>query len=212
MKEKILPLLFLLSLLFNILFVGKELSDQTVEKILDGDTFILNNGERIRLLGIDAPEKTRCGATEATEALSKLILGKPVRITESRRDEYGRKMGLVYFGTILINESMLYSGWARPDYSKNSQTERLKAAYRATSEDNRGINSTQCKKTTQKPPNPTCVIKGNIDQGTWDHFYHLPTCRHYNQIVLNLDSGENYFCSQKEAQDAGFKLAPDCLR
>lgn len=205
-------MVFLGSLLFNLLFVGKTISEQTVEKVLDGDTFILRNGERIRLLGIDAPEGERCGAKEAGETLSKLILGKPVRVGESRRDEYGRKMALVYAGRTLVNEAVLASGWARPDYSKNSEEERLKAAYRGASGAKLGINSSQCKKTTEKPPNPKCVVKGNIDQGTWDHFYHLPTCRHYNQIVLNLDMGENYFCSEKEAQAAGFRLAPDCLR
>ncbi len=56
------------------------------------------------------------------------------------------------------------------------------------------------------------IGKGNIDQGTWDHFYHLPNCRHYKYMVLNTDLGEGYFCSEKEAQEAGFRLAPDCLR
>ena len=62
------------------------------------------------------------------------------------------------------------------------------------------------------PPSKNCVIKGNIDKGTGEHFYHLPNCRHYNQIVLDLDIGEGFFCSEKEASAAGFHLAPDCLR
>lgn len=212
MKQKLLFLFLVISLLFNAYFVKKTTSDTTVKEILDGDTFILNNGDRIRLLGIDAPEKDLCGAKEATQTLSVLIAAKPVTIKEERRDGFGRRMGLVYVGSTLVNEAMLASGWARPDYDKNTQSERLKAAYRKASEDKLGIHSSQRKKVNPQPPSADCTIKGNIDKGTWDHLYHLPTCRHYNQIILDMDMGEQFFCSESEAQAAGFTLAPDCLR
>ena len=121
-------------------------------------------------------------------------------------------MGLVYVGATLVNEVMLKESLARPDYTPNSKSELLKAAYRQASDNNRGIHSSLCKIVTPTPPSANCVIKGNIDKGTWDHLYHLPNCRHYNQIVLDQDMGEQFFCSEKEAQAAGFHLAPDCLR
>ena len=152
-------------------------------------------------------------AEEAKKALEEMVSGKVVRLAEEKRDEFGRRMALVYVGDKLVNEEMLRLGLARPDYGKNSQGEALKAAFHEAIENKRGIHSSECRKTGEsKPPKPGCAIKGNIDPSTWDHFYHLPACRHYKYIVLNTDLGEGYFCSEKEAQDAGFHLAPDCLR
>jgi endonuclease YncB( thermonuclease family) len=207
-------ILFLLaaSLGINGYYFLSQQHGTTVVDVHDGDTFTLGSGNRARLLGADAPELTRCGAEEATKKLSGLVLGKTVRITEEKRDTYGRRMGLVYVGTTLVNEVMLKEGLARPDYTPNSKSEQLKAAYRYASDNNRGIHSSMCKLVSPTPPSANCVIKGNIDKGTWDHLYHLPSCRHYNQIILDQDMGEGFFCSEKEAQAAGFHLAPDCLR
>lgn len=183
-----------------------------VTGVHDGDTFTLGDGQRVRLLGADAPELGRCGSGEAKQMLTSLVMSKSVRITEEKRDTYGRRMGLVYAGPVLVNERMLADGYARPDYSPNSQSGRLKAAYAEATAAKRGIHSGLCKKVSPTPPSPQCVIKGNIDKGTWDHLYHLPRCRHYNQIVLDEDMGEQFFCSEKEAKNAGFTIAPDCLR
>jgi len=88
----------------------------------------------------------------------------------------------------------------------------MKLAYKEAKDQKRGIHSELCKHTNPVPPNPDCTIKGNIDNATGTHLYHLTTCRHYNQIVLDEDIGEQFFCTEKEAQEAGFTLAPDCLR
>ncbi len=60
-------------------------------RIVDGDTFYLEGVEtRIRLWGVDAPEKTAPGAMESTEALTALIAGKPLSCEEMDRDRYAR--------------------------------------------------------------------------------------------------------------------------
>lgn len=202
---------FLASLGLNGYFLFQQRQANIPAKILDGDTFQLPDGDRVRLLGVNTPEIGRCGSAEATAELTELISGKSVRIEEEKRDTYGRRMGLVYVGSTLVNQSMLSAGWARPDYTKNSKSEELKSAFHEASDNRRGLHSL-CKIANPVPENPKCVIKGNIDQSSWDHLYHLPNCRHYDKIVLNLDLGEQFFCSEKEAQDAGFTLAPDCLR
>jgi endonuclease YncB( thermonuclease family) len=218
-SAKGLFVLLLASLLVNVFFVTRAIPNYIVDKVIDGDTFVLKNGERIRLLGVNAPElssgsddKDKCGSKEAKELLSTLVLQKPVRITEETRDYYGRRMGLVYTGNTLVNETLLSQGWARPDYAKNSKGEDLKNAYKEAKENKRGIHSELCKHVNPTPSDPACVIKGNIDLATGTHLYHFPTCRHYNQIVLDEDLGEQFFCTEEEAKDAGFTLAPDCLR
>lgn len=205
-------MLLLSSLSLNGYYFLSQNKEMTVVSVHDGDTFTLGDGQRVRILGADAPELSNCGSQESLDRLNGLVMGKMIRLTEEKRDTYGRRMGLVWVGSTLVNEVMLKDGLARPDYTPNSYNERLKTAYRDASDNNRGIHSTMCKHTTPVPPNKTCVIKGNIDKASWDHFYHLPSCRHYNQIVLDEDLGEGFFCSEKEAQEAGFTLAPDCLR
>lgn len=194
-------------------WVWKDREQYRVTSVYDGDTFWIKAGDRVRLLGAGAPEEGRCLADKAKEKLEELVSGRVVKLTEEKRDEWGRRMGLVYVDGILVNAEMLRLGLARPDYTKNSQNEVLKTAFHEATENKRGIHSSECRKTGEsKPSEPGCVIKGNIDPSTWDHFYHLPSCRHYKYIVLNTDLGESYFCSEKEAQEAGFHLAPDCLR
>lgn len=205
-------LLLFASLSLNGYFAFSKQKEMTVVDVHDGDTFTLGDGQRVRILGADAPELGRCAASESAQLLKNLVLNKSVQITEEKRDTYGRRMGLVWIGSTLVNAEMLRAGLARPDYTANSQSERLKTAYREATDTNRGIHSSMCKNLSPTPPSSKCTIKGNIDKGTWDHLYHLPSCRHYNQIVLDADMGEQFFCSEAEASAAGFRLAPDCLR
>jgi endonuclease YncB( thermonuclease family) len=205
-------MLLLASLGLNGYFFFSKQNDYKVIDVHDGDTFTLGSGDRVRLLGADAPELGKCGSEEAKALLTQLVSQQQIRLTEEKRDTYGRRMGLVWVGSDLVNVDMLKAGLARPDYTANSQNERLKAAYRDATTNSRGIHSSMCKTISPTPPNAECVIKGNIDKATWTHYYHLPSCRHYNQIVLDADLGEQFFCSEKEAQAAGFTIAPDCLR
>jgi endonuclease YncB( thermonuclease family) len=65
----------------------------TVTNVVDGDTVDLSTGERVRIIGIDAPEAGRCGADEATAHLSALVTGQAVTVTPGARDDvdrYGR--------------------------------------------------------------------------------------------------------------------------
>ncbi len=214
-KKIIFAIVVLASLGLNGYFLIAKNKEMTVTEVHDGDTFTLGNGERVRLLGINAPEIGNCGSEEAKKLLSDLVLNKVVKITEEKRDTYGRRMGLVWTGrkpANSVNENMLKAGWAKPNYDPNSRSENLKNTYKYAAENKIGINSSLCKKVNPIPPSKNCVIKGNIDPSSGNHFYHLPSCRHYNQIVLDLDIGEGFFCSEKEATEAGFYLAPDCLR
>jgi len=52
-------------------------------------------------------------------------------------------------------------------------------------------------------PNVGCQVKGNYDKHG-HRFYHLPEFRHYPQVKVNLENGDQWFCTEKEAQKAGF--------
>lgn len=206
----ILLLSGIVSFTLNLYFYQYIKKQNTVIKVVDGDTFQLISGKRVRLLGVDAPEYDRCGGKEARQRLKELILNKVVRLKEEQPESFGRSLALVYQNNRFINQIILQEGWGVPDYRKNSQREKLTRAYHQAKEKKRGI-FTLCKeKPDKKPPNPNCLIKGNIDKNTYQKFYHLPQCQHYNQIVLDKDIGERYFCSEEEAQKAGFVKASGC--
>ncbi len=212
-KNKLI--IILLSLLLfgtNSFWWNKDREQMRVTSVYDGDTFWIKSGDRVRLLGINAPELDKCLGQAAKQKLSDLVFNKVIDLKEEKRDEYGRRMALVYVDGTLVNVELARRGLAKLNYDPNSRSEEIKLAGQNASNNNIGIFGSECKKTASNDANSNCKIKGNIDKSTGERLYHLPTCRHYKYVVLDLDTDENYFCTEKEAQDAGFTLAPDCLR
>jgi micrococcal nuclease len=75
-----------------------------VTKVIDGDTIVLENGEKVRYLGIDTPElhhpkkEVECFAYQAYEKNKELVLGKKVFLQKdiSEKDKYGRLLRYVF--------------------------------------------------------------------------------------------------------------------
>ena len=127
----------LLILLFLAGCLQQEASSGKAVSISDGDSFTLltdgNKQVRIRLHGIDSPEKGQDFGTAARQKLSGLIFGKQLRIEEKDRDRYGRTVAIVYAGGIRsVNEQMLQAGlaWHYRQYDQNPEWERLEKAAR----------------------------------------------------------------------------------
>ena len=86
-----------------------------VISVLDGDTVeVLHNtrAERIRLSGIDCPEKGQPYGKQAKHAASELAFGKEVTLQTHGKDKYGRTLGDVILsdGTN-INQELVKQGW-----------------------------------------------------------------------------------------------------
>lgn len=84
------------------------------KKIIDGDTFVTDDGMNIRLLGINAPERDSYYYNESTLMLEYLIEGKELVLEEDVEtfDQYGRYLAYVYSGEIFINLEMVKRGFA----------------------------------------------------------------------------------------------------
>jgi micrococcal nuclease len=135
-----------------------------VKRVVDGDTFELENGERVRMLGIDTPEKfesskldrdaERTGRDKKTikklgdlssEYTKKLIGGKKVILVPEPnyedKDRYGRLLRYVYLedGTF-VNKKIIEDGYAnvyrRYPLSKTSEFEQAEKEAR---ENNKGL-------------------------------------------------------------------------
>jgi len=111
-----------------------------VERVVDGDTLLLTNHARVRLLGIDTPEtkNPKTGVMyfgpEAAEFTKKLALGKPVTVYLDKnrtRDKYDRLLAYIKLPDGgFLNEVLLTEGFAYADlrfkhdfYNKYKQLE-----------------------------------------------------------------------------------------
>ena len=109
----------LLVLLF--IFPSTALPDQfKVIRVLDGDTIIINNGERVRLIGVDTTEKSHplqpieFFSEEATKFTRILLEGKEIRLAfdKEKRGKYGRLLAYVFLldGTF-VNAEIIKQGY-----------------------------------------------------------------------------------------------------
>lgn len=114
----------LLSIIFSFLDVRAEVLVGKVVGVTDGDTITVIDAEnaehKVRLMGIDAPEKTQDFGIQAKRVLSNLIYQKPVAVEYKKQDRYKRKVGKVILNNQDICLQMIQDGWAwhYKDYEK----------------------------------------------------------------------------------------------
>jgi endonuclease YncB( thermonuclease family) len=124
---------FLLSV--AIFFAGVCFGYQAkVVAIADGDTCTVLTSEntqiKIRLAGIDTPEKSQAFGTRAKQALSDKIFGQMVEVKEQNKDRYGRTVADLYLNARWINLELVAEGWAW-HYKAYSKDQRLADVERA---------------------------------------------------------------------------------
>ena len=185
-----------------VLAAGLIVGTARVVWVIDGDTVILADRTHIRLIGINTPEKGECYSHQATALTTSLLFTKGVTLEKDLNpfDRYGRTLAYVFLphDQKSVNEKLLEKGAGvffldsvNVKYQKQlmaaAETARLKPV---------GL---------WKECGP-CVVKGNYDIHG-HRYYHLPSFRHYNQVVMNLPKGDRWFCSEAAAQKAGFTRA-----
>jgi len=94
-----------------------------VKKVIDGDTFVIGNGERVRLIGIDTPETVdprvdvEWFGKEAAKRLKELIEGREVCLKRDRdrtidRGKYNRLLRYAWIGGTFVNKELILQGYA----------------------------------------------------------------------------------------------------
>lgn len=194
--------------------INKPESDVRVVRIIDGDTIEIEGGQKVRYIGIDTPETAReveCWGREATSKNRELVEGKIVRLEKdvSETDKYGRLLRYVFIDpSVLVNDYLVREGYALassypPDIKYQDQ---LRQAQEEARQNSKGLWS-QC---TASPNNssassqPDCIIKGNIN-ASGEKIYHMPGQYYYNKTAIDESRGEKWFCTEDEAQSAGFR-------
>ena len=205
-----------------------------VVSVTDGDTIRVDvDGveEKIRLIGIDAPElhnPHECFGQEATDRATSLLQGNSVALeaddTQDDRDRYGRLLRYVFLpdGTN-VNAALVRGGYAFEYTYDNPYRYRddFLADQAAAEADGAGLwSATTCggrpsaspdpvavttsTADAQQPSPPGCDIKGNINT-KGEKIFHQPGDASYADTVITPGKGERYFCSVEEAIAAGWR-------
>jgi endonuclease YncB( thermonuclease family) len=189
--------------------------------IVDGDTLDIG-GQRVRLDGIDAPESAQtcskrwagswdCGKA-ATRALGALINGHHVSCRSSGTDKYGRMLGVCSVEGTELNAALVRAGmaWAFVKYSTAyvAAEKQAKAAqagvWQADTEAPWLFREKRWQVAEQAAPSG-CAIKGNVTGN--GQIYHMPWSPWYHKVKVEAARGERWFCSEAEAQKAGWRAS-----
>ena len=122
-KKQVFILIILISLL---ILINYSLLDRALEKffldyeygkverVIDGDTIVIENKTSVRLLGINSPEKGEDYYAEAKKFLENNILNKTVNLKygKERYDKYGRTLAYIFFNNKNINLKLIEEGFA----------------------------------------------------------------------------------------------------
>jgi hypothetical protein len=133
--------------------------------VIDGDTIEVADGARIRLIGIDTPERGECGYSEATAYLAGLVGRSAVVLVSGARDDvdrYGRVLRYVEVEGIDANLEMIRSGFAiarydsRDGYGRHDREDEYISADIATQ------SSAICETLTTTTASPTPPQGGSV--------------------------------------------------
>jgi endonuclease YncB( thermonuclease family) len=180
-KPLILGALFLLSCVFYYQLTANavlETNYYNVTRVVDGDTVELEIGQKVRLLGINTPEKGFPYSNEATEFLSSKVLGKKIKIESYGSDKYGRILAHIFVDKEHVNEEILGAGLASLYYyEKDSYYDSMKRAEEFARINEKGI--------WKKSKNAPCL-------GIVTFQYEEKTKRCSNEETLTLENNCDY--------------------
>ena len=116
-----------------LLFVAGNLNATTLQgkvvHVADGDTITVldatNTQHKIRLQGIDAPEKAQAFGQKSKQSLSQLVYNKQVMVEYQKKDKYGRTLGKVlHNGTdVCLEQIKLGMAWHYKQYKSDQPKE-----------------------------------------------------------------------------------------
>jgi micrococcal nuclease len=181
----------------------------TVLSWSDGDTVVTDLG-KVRLIGINAPDKNECGYKAATRSARKLApVGSTVTLTlpssHDATDQYGRLLRYVGIGSVDVGLRQIKAGSvAKFDSTDGYDAHPKQTRYRRVdikrrdycgSSDLASYEPVSANKCPAKAP-----IKGNRGDETW--IYHLPSNQYYS-----VTNPEECFASGDGAKKHGYRAS-----
>ena len=174
-------------------------------KVVDGDTIYLDNGKKIRFVGVNTPEKGVDGYLTSKLFVQKLCLNKEVGIdvdNSKHSDKYGRTLGVVIVDGKNVNEMLLKEGLAEVMYIPPSEFYPYLWANNSTH-----IPDAHTSYTNTKTTSNTQDIIGNYIGNTNTGKFHKSSCNWGQKI----SSGNKItFSSRNDAINQGYQPCKVC--
>lgn len=205
-----------------------------VVNVVDGDTFKIESGETVRMIGIDTPEKVhpskpiQCYGKEASLKTEELIEGKEIRLEKdvSEKDRYNRLLRYVYVGDVFVNEYLVREGYATSSsYSPDIKyQDKFVEAQKLAQEENKGLwNLSACPTATPKPiittkpsiPQPLITTQPQgIQATTTTSGSYVCSCSKTCPQMSSCEEAQYQLnvcgCSARDADDDGIACDSDC--
>jgi endonuclease YncB( thermonuclease family) len=220
---------FLLSLLLFVIHcpsLAQALSGRVVG-VSDGDTLTILTDNRkqvkVRIAGIDAPEKAQAFGNVSKQNLSSLVFNRRVTVEGVKRDRYGRTVSKVLIDGHDAGLEQIRAGlaWHFKQYERDqSQEDRriYNQAEEGARREKRGLwrdaapvppwnfrhpNAPARPQAQQSQSKSVGEVRGNKNS----RIYHTPECKDYDRIA---PQNRVIFQSEDEAKKAGFRKARNC--
>lgn len=118
----ILGFIVLIYVIYYILFQNNVfLEEYFVKRVIDGDTIVLEGDIKVRLKGINTPEKNMLYYQESTDFLKNLLENRSIKIRHYGQDKYGRYLGYIFIQNKNINELLVREGLAHIYYYEEDE-------------------------------------------------------------------------------------------
>jgi micrococcal nuclease len=138
---------FIDSFLINFLDEG-EIAH--VQRVIDGDTIVIENKTSVRLLGINSPERGELYYSEAKEFLEEMVLNRTVKLEfgKSKYDKYHRILAYIFINGKNVNLELVRKGFANFYFPSGRDVyyDQFKKAWEDCIEDNLNL----CEKSKDK--------------------------------------------------------------
>jgi len=183
-------------------YLPEGFTEAVVERVIDGDTFMLTTGERVRFIGVDAPEIGEPGAAEATQFVRSKTLGQTVWLEADGNDtdSFGRLRRYVWLQVptnpqdeaqiraYQLNALLLEHGHATVMIIGNVRNEAL---FRQIE--------------TEQFGQPASQVTGSFIGNANSQIFHVPTC-----TSLPAPQNRTYFNAREDAIAAGHRPCGIC--
>ena len=205
-----------LLLLFTLSAQAETLEGKVI-KIADGDTLTLltpsNQQVKIRLAGVDTPERKQPFGNRAKQALAKLAFQKQALIEVETKDRYGRTVGVVFVASQNLNAELVRQGmaWVYRKYTNDQKLFALEAdakkAKRGLWSSNNPIKPWLWRKGMRTAAHDTSMVKGMIIGNKNSHIFHLSNCPSYYKVA---EKNRIFFADERLALANGYRKAKNC--
>lgn len=174
-------------------------------QVVDGDTIYLDNGEKIRFVGVNTPERGVEGYITSKNFVQKLCLNKEVGIDvddSKHNDRYGRTLGVVIVDGKNVNEMLLKEGLAEIMYMPPSEFYPYDWANENTPTSDDHSSSTTSSSSSSSSSDSGSYV-GNSNSGK----FHEASCSSVNKMS---EGNKVFFSNRDDAINQGYVPCKRC--